>query len=693
MRTDASHILTSLRNDIWCRCRATDSAPSPPAVPMAPSQSTTSNTSSCGSLPIRTFSGTLLEQRLAAEIFAEKFGERSVTVSKAQSRGCECFSAEPSASSNGQPHFRALHSLIPCGPVNMSNLPDQATVEHCEAARSSKTKLHKCHHVAVVKSFNPSTDCSHTLQMNSLDSSASALERTFSVDSPENSSSGSLPTSTFIGSASSGQRLSKIRERSLIVSRVRPRTKEDMGGCEGSPTSQDDQPHSRALESLLPCGRGGVGHVPGQVPLEACEAALTSRTLRDQCHHLVAVEASPNIDYSSSSQIDSLNRSPPSLEPRFPEYSLDALDAGPDISRVCSLCSVRSNRWQVEAAKFYDQSSVSACEARGHIASTMSTVFRSLGIIPWSVNRLWLSRIYQLTCLCCLTITTLSVIANSRFWSPPEERHFVSHIDHILVLCTLLSFLSALLKNQALQDASWLIDSYLSRGGRLEEARSKSRLDVAMMVFIWVLCAAARFYAHALALNWGDFAFALNILVFLVMCCYVSRPCRFLFDMVDHFSNYTHDSSDFETTLQEFFLLHCTVRTACASLQLCFVVLLLTATVVFLFASASIYLGCRSVEWVIGTLIPGVLCEVVLLYLLIRAGRVSDLCARVPMLVNSVNAELEIKRMYVVDYIVHSESGFYIFEVRLSTSALLKLFYVAFVGWCGLLTQGMLLEL
>ena len=60
------------------------------------------------------------------------------------------------------------------------------------------------------------------------------------------------------------------------------------------------------------------------------------------------------------------------------------------------------------------------------------------------------------------------------------------------------------------------------------------------------------------------------------------------------------------------------------------------------------------------------------------AAAVSDKCARVPSLINSLSfgdgAELE--RKHVVEYIFHSAAGFYVFNVQLTTSTAMKLVYL-----------------
>jgi hypothetical protein len=60
-----------------------------------------------------------------------------------------------------------------------------------------------------------------------------------------------------------------------------------------------------------------------------------------------------------------------------------------------------------------------------------------------------------------------------------------------------------------------------------------------------------------------------------------------------------------------------------------------------------------------------------------RAAAVTDLCNRVPPLINTHVSEedVDFKCQYVVRYIIDSTAGFYIFDVQVTTSMILKMIY------------------
>jgi len=83
-------------------------------------------------------------------------------------------------------------------------------------------------------------------------------------------------------------------------------------------------------------------------------------------------------------------------------------------------------------------------------------------------------------------------------------------------------------------------------------------------------------------------------------------------------------------------------------------------------------------------LVPGALIMLGVTRMFFCAAAVTDKCAHVPSLINSLDFSCESpdhERQYVVDYILHSAAGFYVFEVRLNSELALKFLYM-----CGIVT-------
>lgn len=351
------------------------------------------------------------------------------------------------------------------------------------------------------------------------------------------------------------------------------------------------------------------------------------------------------------------------------------------------------NRWKNAARKFYDPKHNSVYESWGPARKINGAVWRALGLLPWNKKFVWLSKTYQLFFFAVLLASTLLVLAKVESVSfqgtGMDSVDMFPRMDKIVAVGSLLAVSTSFWKYQAYMESQHLVESYLSRAGFLVELDWKSCVENGLLFLLWLCCVVSMFFGHGFELHLYHVGFAFNVLTLFGACAYVIRLCRGLHFAVDSFCQYiTEINFDFDDAMQEWFLLHCTVRTACSSLQLCFVILQLTALGIVLFGAASLYLAENAIEEItVATYVPAVLCIIVLLRLSMCAAFVSDLCKRVPMLVNSSNAEFDLKRMYLVEYIVHCETGFYIFEVRLSSALLLKVFYVACAATLGLLTQ------
>merc|ERR1712107_385915 len=75
--------------------------------------------------------------------------------------------------------------------------------------------------------------------------------------------------------------------------------------------------------------------------------------------------------------------------------------------------------------------------------------------------------------------------------------------------------------------------------------------------------------------------------------------------------------------------------------------------------------------------------------LFLWAAEVTEKCARVPPLVNSLSFGVDVdpQRHYLVEYVAYSAAGFYVKEVRLTAAMALKLAYISGLVAFGVLTK------
>merc|ERR1712032_1152460 len=125
------------------------------------------------------------------------------------------------------------------------------------------------------------------------------------------------------------------------------------------------------------------------------------------------------------------------------------------------------------------------------------------------------------------------------------------------------------------------------------------------------------------------------------------------------------------------------LRKSCSAIEHCFFTLQTVALSALLLDIADIALARPGSDpgEVLPALLPGSIITLGLTRVFLCAAGVTDKCARVPALVNSLSFgnDLDHDRQYVVEYIIHSAAGFYVFEVRLTSAMVLKFCYLSCV--------------
>lgn len=163
--------------------------------------------------------------------------------------------------------------------------------------------------------------------------------------------------------------------------------------------------------------------------------------------------------------------------------------------------------WRAEAHKFFDHKRSLVGEPWGPARRIVLIVPRVLGIIAWNMDFVCLSRIYQLALFGVLTLSTVSVAMRLSWYHGLDSYtvDFSDHVNDVLAIGALFSYLACLLQNQAFLDSQFLVESYLSRAGFLEELNRKSCVEMAALLVVWLLCGVSRFYANAPELDLHDF--------------------------------------------------------------------------------------------------------------------------------------------------------------------------------------------
>lgn len=154
-------------------------------------------------------------------------------------------------------------------------------------------------------------------------------------------------------------------------------------------------------------------------------------------------------------------------------------------------------------------------------------------------------------------------------------------------------------------------------------------------------------------------------------CNYI---CGAQIGVIDVFCQGMMERTPIIMAVHEWNLLQAVLRRASKTLELILLALQAVTLATVLLAALDVTQGGRSLV----DIVPVAFLMSYVTQAFFRAAAVTDKCARVPQLVNSLGTEqdMDLERQYVVQYIINSSAGFHMFEVLVTSAMVLKLTYV-----------------
>lgn len=156
--------------------------------------------------------------------------------------------------------------------------------------------------------------------------------------------------------------------------------------------------------------------------------------------------------------------------------------------------------------------------------------------------------------------------------------------------------------------------------------------------------------------------------------------------LVDAYCYYAVLEKEVERNVSEWNMLQAVMRKSSVAVETAFLVLQTTALMYVLLTMTSLLVNGLSIFSVLAVILL-VIADARLFY---KAAQVTEKCARVPPLINSLsfgNSELDPRRHYLVEYMHYSAAGFYVCEVRITTIMAIKLSYVSGILAFGIVTK------
>jgi len=182
--------------------------------------------------------------------------------------------------------------------------------------------------------------------------------------------------------------------------------------------------------------------------------------------------------------------------------------------------------------------------------------------------------------------------------------------------------------------------------------------------------------------------FAFSSGLFLVLVHSVLHVVALLPMMVDAFCFHFVHRPFLDDNVKDWGLLQAMLRRASRAVEHGFLVLELTGLMAVLVAVTALAVSQEPVKH-IWLLVAVLLLGLVDGWLFSQAAEVTEKCARVPSLVNSLSfgQDVDARRHFLVEYISYSLAGFYVQEVRLTAAMAIKLTYISGLIVFGLVTK------
>lgn len=202
-------------------------------------------------------------------------------------------------------------------------------------------------------------------------------------------------------------------------------------------------------------------------------------------------------------------------------------------------------------------------------------------------------------------------------------------------------------------------------------------ISKAVCVSVWM---SPSWHASDTRLVFSVLPFALCSGMILAVSSCMAQTSLGLAALVDGFCSCFVETKDIEHSVHEWNVLQAMLRTACLSVQRCYLVLHVVVAGAMLLSAADFAVKFDDI-WEAASLMPLMIIIVAVMRVLFNAAEVTSKCGRVPAFINSLDfgKKVDADRQYIVDYVIQSAAGFYAYEVRITSFLEFKFIYLSLV--------------
>ena len=360
--------------------------------------------------------------------------------------------------------------------------------------------------------------------------------------------------------------------------------------------------------------------------------------------------------------------------------------------------------------KIHLRLSVRVSSTRGPASMRALLLPRVCGIIPWEsvaietgIHRLWsLSGCYQwfmmiLTGSCC-AVTMYSIVQHDSvdhvcFFSPCRNSENLQS-DITLVFAGFLSLATSFFCTAGLIENVHLLKAYAEFHRFSDEWLGKSMRDQVVTILLWAIAVAERLRDTSSFNVWNSLrivSFAVSSLVVSGISYCILYFCRGMLCSVENYcATILQDEEDtYELGVQRWNVVQAILRKIAASIHRKLCILQITVFLLSMSFAITFYQRTQGEPVQAYRILPAAIVVLGILRIFFKAAEVTSECIRVPSLINAVvlRTHIDEHRQYLVQYILQSAAGFYMFNVRVTSQMTMKIVYVLAVVICTILQQ------
>jgi len=342
-------------------------------------------------------------------------------------------------------------------------------------------------------------------------------------------------------------------------------------------------------------------------------------------------------------------------------------------------------------------------------------VFRFCGLTPWSASRRpRLSRLYRLVLLVVGVVIlggilfealrlrddawsarpTCSNPQSSNCW---QQRGLFSLLPLVASVVGVIALFLLPQRSNTFSNTLSLLQAYLMKHELQQMVRIRIAKDAWTVFGLWVLISVCASVGTALDNSTGELdVYSLPYLLAIVLIggfaaawtyCMI-YICHALAAIIDRFCIELTNTQDISQAMKQWNILQAVMLKTSSSVEWSFIPMLLAiAFAVPLLMADFLTLGA---DWgALPPIVPGALIMLLFVRAFLVAASITDKCARVPALVNSLcfGPGMEHRRYLLVNFIGSSGAGFYVCEIRLTMAVAMKFMYMWSIVACGLATN------